>query len=357
MLYKLVQTLPPAAGFTHSVIALTERNEFDFAALDVPVATLAMRRGLPSPGALLWLRRMVSAARPDVVQGWMYHGNIAATLASTKRLPVVWGIHHALHDLRGEKPLTRALVRLGPLLSSRVRKIIYCARVSQHQHEALGYPAGKSLYIPNGFDCNRFKPDVDACGALRTELGLPADALLVGHAGRFHPVKNHAGLIAAFGAATKAHSEAWLLLAGAGVTPDNAQIMRMIEAAGIAGRVKLLGERKDMPRFFAALDVHVLASRSEGLPNVLGEAMACGVPCVTTDVGDSAAMVAETGKVVPPGGQQSLAVALEDMLRLPAHVRQSLGEQARSRIMAEYSLMAVAERYARLYRELTGRSR
>ncbi len=353
MLYKLVEALPREAGFEHSVISLTLANEFDFDSLGVAVHRLGLRRGRPTLSALMELRRLVRTIRPDLVQGWMYHANFAATVAADGGPPVMWGIRHALHDLKNEKRLTRTLIRAGALLarSPRVRAVVFCSEASRIQHEAIGYPGSKSVFIPNGFDCQRFAPATIAAGRLRAELGLPGDAILVGNAARLDRIKNQEGLIRAFSSVAARHTQAHLLLAGAGVTSANAGLMAAIRDGGYGTRIHLLGERLDMPQFYAGLDAHVLSSRSEGFPNVLGEAMACGVPCISTDVGDAAEIVGDTGCIVPRGDNDALADALEKLLSMPADARIGLGERARERVLARYSLQVVAERYAKLYRE------
>jgi glycosyltransferase involved in cell wall biosynthesis len=297
--------------------------------------------------------------KPDLVQGWMYHGNVAASMAVVgDRLPVVWGIHHSLHDVSGEKLLTRLLIYSGRRLArqAKLRKIVYCSDASRLQHEAIGYPSSKSLYIPNGFDCGRFVPSPQARQRVRQELQLSDAALLVGSAARFHPVKNHIGLIHAFSSIAARHPDARLLLAGRDLTPSNKPLMAAIRRGGQGGRVILLGERDDIPEFFAALDILVLSSRSEGFPNVLGEAMACGVPCVTTDVGDAALIVGDTGMAVPADNDAALAAALSAVLALPASQRKTLGARARSRVLGAYSMATVAARYADLYRDVHGRT-
>lgn len=352
MLYKLIQALPEAEGFRHSVIGLLDGGEIDFSALGASVCTLGLRRGVPAPQALCRLRLAMASANPDVVHGWMYHGNIAASLAAPRKLPVIWGIHHALHNYSEEKALTRLLIYSGPRLSGRVKRILYCSQASQLQHEALGYPASRSQFIANGFDCDVFRPDPYAAAELRRELALQDDAVLIGNAARFDPIKNHQDLIRAFARLVDLHPKAHLLLAGAGVSEENEELSGLIRHEGAAGRVVMLGQRNDMPRFYAGLDAFALSSRSECFPNVLGEAMACGIPCVSTDVGDAASIIGSTGQLAPAGDVAALTAAMNALLGLSPSDRRSLGEAARMRILAKFSLASVARRYAEVYRHV-----
>lgn len=353
MLYSLVKALSRQSGFTHSVISLAEGNDFDFSALGVPVRCLQVKRGLPRPTALWRLRRWIRDARPDVVQGWMYHSNMAAGLAVENTTPVVWGIHHGLHDFAREKRLTRLIIRSGAWLAKPTKRIVYCSEASQYEHEAVGYPADKSLFIPNGFDCESFRPDPHAAARLRRELALSDDTLVIGHVARFHPVKNHVGLVRAFSRVAECYPKAHLVMVGQSVTPSNELLAEVVSTCGVSGRVHLLGERADISRLLPALDVYVSSSRAEAFPIVLGEAMACGIPCVSTDVGDSGAILGKTGRIVPVGDEVALAQGIRDLLCLTPNARRALGALARARVIAEYSLPAVAERYGALYRELT----
>ncbi len=360
MLHKLVATLRPSDGFQHSVAVLTGDSQYDFAALETSVRCLGMRRPVPGVMSVLQLRRFLRAKGFDVVQGWMYHGNAAAALCAPRRLPVLFNVRHCLHRLPDEKLLTRCLIRLGATLARRrAAGVIYCSRASRRQHEAIGYPSPKSVHIPNGFDFDLYQPRAGGSLAARAaaRLELPADAVVVGHVARFHPIKNHAGLIRCFARAARRHPQARLILAGREVTMDNPDLRATIEAEQAAARVLLLGDRADVPTLLAACDVYVSSSWSEAFPNALGEAMACAVPCVATDVGDSAALVGDSGFVVPPDDGEALTAAIASMLELSPTQRRSLGERARARVMDRYDLAATASRYAHLYAAVTNGTR
>lgn len=360
MLYKLVEALPIGSGFEHSIISMTDVNMFDFDSMGVEVVNLGMRRRAPSLNALRMLRKTVRFVNPDLIQGWMYHGNIAASFAALHNIPVVYGIHHSLNRLGEEKILTRILVSMGARLASlQVSRVVFCSETSRIQHEAVGYPAFKSEFIPNGFDCRRFLPVGNAKHNARQMVGiaLPEDSLVAGHVARYHPMKNHVGIIYSFAEVVKLHPQAHLVMIGHDVTPDNLKLQKAINAAGLEGSVHLLGERSDIDRVMPVFDIYLSGSWGEAFPLVLGEAMSCGVPCIATNVGDSAALVGNTGRIVPPGNEPALSYAINEMFAMPAEVRQALGEAARKRVLAEFSLPVVAERYATLYRMLSCASR
>lgn len=322
--------------------------------LGVPVTALGMRVGRPSPSGVVKLRRVARMLRPDLIQGWMYHGNLAATLAGTLvpgRPPVVWNVRQSLYDLAAEKPLTRQVIRVNRWLSIRANKIIYNSRVSRQQHEAFGFAKAPGKTLPNGFDVERSRPDPEKGKSVREELSIAQDALVIGHVARFHPMKDHASFLRAAVQVASIVPAVRFLVVGHGVSPQNPSLAGIVPQ-DLLDRFVFPGERSDINRLMQSMDVLCLSSRSEAFPNVLGEAMACGVPCVTTDVGDSADIVADTGIVVQPLDSEALARGLTAMLEKPDAARRALGRVARKRVEENYSLMSIVEEYDHLYEEL-----
>ncbi len=356
MLFRLVTRLARESFACH-VVSMTTEGEFGprLRSSGIPVSTLGMRRGIPSPAGLLKLVRLLRRERPAVVQTWMYHADLLGGLAAhfAGKPPVVWGIHHT--DLRpgSARRLTRLTARLNARLSSWLpAKIVCVSQSGLHLHEQQGHEASRMIVIPNGFDLDAFRPDAQARQQVRVELGLLPESLLVGHIARFHPQKGHHAFIRAAVRVRAQVGQARFLLAGEGVARDNQELAGWIREAGLESVVYLLGKRLDSQRLLAALDVFCLSSSGESFPLAVGEAMACGVPCVVTDVGDAAAIVGPTGLVVPSSDVDQLADALVEMLAMPGEERARLGEMGRERIRARYSLEAVVDMYARLYRAL-----
>lgn len=355
MLAKLLAGMDREA-FEPAVVSLTDRGSLaeHLANLQVPVHALGFGSALPTPSAVWRLVRIVRRIRPHLIQGWMYHANLAAELASicvSEPAPVLWNIRHSIYRLADEKCTTAAIIRLGARLSFRPAHILYNAHVSAVQHEALGYRFEKRVVIPNGFDTQRFIPSEQARVRIRTELGLSSSTVLIGLIARYHPMKDHATFLRAAGSLVDTHPDVHFLLVGRDVDWDNAALVRLIQDTGVGTRIHLLGERTDIHQVTAALDVSAISSYSEGFPNVIGEAMACAVPCTVTDVGDSASIVGETGRVVPPRDHQALAEAWRALLRVGPAGRARLGRAARRRIEEHFSLPAVIARYEQLYRD------
>jgi glycosyltransferase involved in cell wall biosynthesis len=348
--------------FQNEVVSLT--GALDLAdrmqALGVRVRTLRMKAALPNPLLVLRLAQWMRQSKPDVIQTWMYHANLAGTLAARLAggVPVVWGIHHSTLDPRVDKRRTLLINRVCAYLSrSFPARIVCCSEASLRIHKELAYAADKLEFIPNGFDLQRVKADPAARLSVREELGLPADTLLIGMVARFHPQKDHHNFVKAaallHGQIPKVH----FLLCGLDVDQQNSKLAEWIDEAGIRDSCHLLGVRRDMARLFAAMDVATTASLSgEAFPIVIGEAMACEIPCVVTDVGDSALIVGDTGKVVAPSDPVGLAQAWRELMEAGSNVRRRLGTAARRRVEQNFALHATVNRYQAVYEGLVSRS-
>ena len=356
MLLKVLARLD-RQRFSPHVISLTTRGELAprIAALGIPVDALGMKPSLPGPSGFFRLVRMLKRLKPDVVHTWMYHADLLGGLAT--RLAGVtaigWCIRNSNLDKDKTKFSTRAVVGLCASISKWVpSRILSCSEQARQVHVACGYAAEKMVVVPNGFDLARFKSDEGARKRVRAELGLDVDTPLVGLIGRFDPQKNHAGFFEAAGILHRHMPHVHFVLAGQGVDRDNAALMQAMTLAGVLAHTHLLGLRNDVPDLMAALDVLASSSYGEAFPNVLGEAMACGVPCAVTDVGDSAYIVSDTGRVVAPGDMPGLAAALEALLALPPSEKAALGERARARVAEYFEIGKVVQQYEDFYESL-----
>lgn len=348
--------------FTPTVVSLTDGGALasPIGDLGIPVITLGMRRGAPSPAGLVRLRRVVREARPDIVQGWMYHANLAASLAGweagriqRRPVPTVWNVRcHDWDQIAAESRLTAAVMRLSAALSCRADRIIYNAHSATVSHQAHGFDPRRTVVIPNGVDCAAYRPSPEARVAVRRRLGVGDDVPLVGLIARFHPLKDHPTFLRAAAALAQGFPEAQFLVAGSGVADSNPDFAALADRFGVGARLHALGERRDIPALTAALDVAVSSSTTEGFSNTVCEAMACGVPCVVTDVGDSAEIVGETGVVVPPSDPAALRAGIETLLREGPHDRSRRGAAARARVLDRYSLKGMVRRYQHLYEQV-----
>ncbi|MEW6117623.1 MAG: glycosyltransferase [Nitrospirota bacterium] len=357
MLYKLLSHMDKER-FNPVVISLSDKGTLggQIESLGIQVLTIGMKPGLPTFNGMRRLFRYVYGLKPDILQGWMYHGNLAAQIAgifTARGVPVIWNVRQSLYSLKYEKKGTAFVIKAGSYLSRFPKKIIYNAKTSAEQHEALGYCVDNRLIIPNGFNTNDFSPSVEARNSVRSELKISKDAILVGLIGRYHPMKDHSNFFQAASLLIKRHPQAYFVLAGRQVDFANEHLRQIINDLNISENVRLLGERRDIPRLMAALDIaSSSSSHAEGFANVIGEAMSCGVPCVVTNVGDSAFIVGDIGKVVPPRDPVVLATAWSELIEMGEDSRKKLGLKARQRIIDNFSLEKVVKKYEELYIEV-----
>jgi glycosyltransferase involved in cell wall biosynthesis len=328
----------------------------DIERMGVPVFALGMRSGTPMWSALWRGVRLLRQFRPAVLQTWLYHADLAGLVAGTvARVPdIVWNIRCAELVPQDHPRSLPALLRTLAALSGRPSAIVCNSTAGRLAHEALGYHPRRWSLIPNGFDTGTFQPCAGARVDIRRELGLPDTIELVGLLARFHPMKDHATFLNAARIVSAARPDVHFVAAGRGVA-GNAALEAMVAELKLGQRVHLLPARHDAARFLAALDVAVSSSYSEAFPNVVGEAMACGTPCVVTDVGDSALLVGDAGVMVPPRDPALLAAGILRVLDLDGSARASLGRAARERILSTFSLAGAAATYERLYLDLAGR--
>lgn len=325
----------------------------------VPLRHCGMKRAIDLLPGLARLRAVIRQEQPAVIMAWMYHAHLAtrlATLGSADTVPVIWNVRHSIDELSQEKPLMRVIVRLAAACSSWPRTIIYNSHAAAAQHQRLGFHAEDMAVIPNGFDCDLFRPREEARDALVRDLGIAPSALIVGMAARNHPMKDAAALVEAVLRAREGGTDVHLLLTGQGMDEPTGALARLLVSMP-ADRLTLRSHDRKLETLLPGLDIVALPSAwGEGFPNILGEAMACGVPCIATDVGDSGWVVGKSGMVVPPRDPAALAEAIMAMDRLGPDGRRQLGKIARTRVQEQFSMNQIAARYHQLYRDVSGSS-
>lgn len=353
MLLKLLQNID-RRRFDPTVISLMGLGDVGpkIRAVGIPLHALHMSSGLLSLVKFIRLFFLFIRIKPDLVHSWMYHADLLAGLAA--RLSgcrnVFWSIRQSNLSPSANKPSTLFVIKACAVLSRWLpSRIISCSKRACETHIAIGYPMDKIQVIPNGFELSRFLPNESFRFDVRRELGLHFNSQLVGLIARFDPQKNHFGFLEA---AKKIHQKipnVHFLLAGSGVTASNLALVETIRKSNLVERMHLLGRREDIPRLMASLDVLVSSSHGEAFPNVLGEAMACGVPCVVTDVGDSAEIVGKSGCVVPADDMLGLSEGVVEMLRLSSEDRITLSIEARQRVYSEYEIRNITRLYEASY--------
>lgn len=324
--------------------------------LGYPPYTLGMRRGIPGPVHLLRLARVMRKVRPQIVQGWMHHGNLGAMagrLMVSPRPTLMWNVRHSLEDISREKTIPRNIIRFEARWSGSPAAIIYNSAMAAEQHSQIGFDGRHQIIIPNGFDCTGFRPSAGAKANLKRRFGIHGKATVVAMVARNHPMKAPETLVEAVRLARATGHDLHLLMVGDNMDAPSPQLRRAMAHAVPPDRLTLAGHARDLSDWLPGVDILALPSSwGEGFPNILGEAMACEVACVTTDVGDSGRIVGKTGLVVRPRDPAALAQALCRLDRLGREGRRLLGQSARARVLSEYSLDYAVQRYTELYAEV-----
>lgn len=318
--------------------------------LGVPVQTLGLGHSELALKGVVGLRRAVASSGADILHGWMYHGNLAASIGAImdRRQPVLWSIHHSVDDISVEKKRTQWLIRLLARCSKSVAAISYCSRVSASQHEALGFDPSKRAVIPNGIDCSVFRPDDSARRRLRERLGIPDGRQLIGNVARAHPMKDHGGFVRVLARLRDEGLDVHGLIIGAG--HEEAEARRAVRETGMSDRITMPGPMGDIDKLLPGIDVFMLSSAwGEAFPLSVAEAMACGVPCVVTDVGDCRWLVGDDALVSVPRDVDALLAVLRRVLRLNRDERCRLGLAGRHRVAREFSLERYTESHLALY--------
>jgi len=289
------------------------------------------------------LARLIGRIKPDIVQGWMYHGDLAALVAlvlsrQRRQTRLIWSIRCTAMDWRGYGIGLWLVVKACALLSGWPDLVTANSVAGLKSHLALGYRPRRAEVVANGIDIEEFRPDAAARRAVRSELGIADDAIVLAHVARVDTMKDHGSFLAAMAKLPDLSA----VLLGAGT-----------ENLPAAHNVRRLGRRHDVARLFAAADFVVSSSRfGEGFSNVLAEGMACGLPAVATDVGDAKLIVGDTGVIVPPESPDALAAAIRTLAAESALRRAERGSKARARIVENFAMPHAVQGYVDLYESL-----
>lgn len=353
MLYKLLSQINKEE-FSCRVVSLTSHGIIadNLESLGIPVSDLGMRRGVVSLGGFVRLTKLLNSWKPTIMQTWLYHADLLGLVAGKlARVPViVWNLRCSDMDMQHYSWTSTLVLRVLAALAAVPQAVLVNSKAGRRWHERLGYNPRSWIHIPNGFDLTSFQPDEEARVKFRRSLALSNDAILIGLVARHDPMKDHATFLKAAHILLEKDSRVHFVLVGSGITWENMALRGEIQPGHHGDHFHLLGERDDVSRIMVALDIATSSSRSEGFPNTIGEAMACGVPCVVTDAGDSARLVGDTGVVVPVKNPQALAEGWGKMIELGEIGRRQLGIAARCRIEEKFSLPAVVTRYEEFYR-------
>ncbi|MDM1272920.1 glycosyltransferase [Acinetobacter indicus] len=335
MLSRLIESTENK--YEHIIISLIEISEVFQSTLDRCQAYYALGwNGLNTLGTFQKLHTLLKKLSPETVQCWMYHANVLTSLSviSLKQKPnVIWGIHHSLASPKEESISTKIALSLSKFLSKQPKAIIYCAHSSLQQHQAFGFNSSNSYVIANGVYLDKFQPNPEL-----------HDPIVIGFAGRYHTAKGYPYLFETMGLLK--NENIIFKIAGSGASFNNNEVKALFEQYQLdSQKVQLLAQVSDMPTFYQSIDVFLMTSITEGFPNVLVEAMASGLPCISTDVGDAKYIVQDLGAIVPPRNPQALADAILQYAQKSQAEKQALKQATRERVEQNFSIEKVSEQY------------
>mgnify|MGYP003761330961 CR=1 FL=1 len=327
---------------------------FQIKSLNIPVYSLNMNRShIQSFSSLFMLGRLLNHLKPDIIQTWMYHADLIGGIAAKlflKNTPVVWNIRHNVIEKGVDKKSTHFVSKICGLLSSYLPElIICCSNSSIINHQKYGYNISKLMIIPNGFNIDKFKFDESIRTSIRNSMGITEKEIVIGMVARFHPHKDHRNFINACSILIKHLPILRIILIGDNVSPKNVELNNLLLENRLHDKTFLLGRRDDVANYLSAFDIGVLSSSGEAFPNVLGEMMACELPCVTTDVGDTKEIIGDCGLVVPSKDPLKLANAILQLALKSSISRRELGKKSRQRIFKFYNIETISNKYLSLY--------
>ena len=355
MLLRILKVLD-RKKYQAGVISLTTAGRIgkEIVSLGIPVYTLGMHPERFRFKEFLKLVNLLRKIKPGLVQTILYHADLIGGIATRLlRIPVIWNVHHSTLTPSTSKRTTRWVVKLCALLSRAIpEKIVFVSHISRNHHIKIGYFDKKTLVIPNGFNLKKFRPSNLEKREIRNELGIESDSKVVGFIGRYHPQKDVNNFIQASRIIANSKMKISFIMCGNGMTGENLKLIREIKKNHLENNFHLLGLREDIYRIYPSFDVLASSSSGEAFPMVIGEAMACGIPCVVTDVGDSAYIVGNTGEVVPPKDPRALAKAIFEILNLTLAEKHKLGIRVRKRIIENFDIKIITKLYEQLYESI-----
>ncbi|WP_170181769.1 glycosyltransferase [Phreatobacter stygius] len=356
-LLRLIKATSSLLG-RQPVVRLRTVDDLDaaYGAAGVDVIALGLDRLAEAPAAITRLAHIIEECRPRMVFGWMYHGSLAASLAarqvaSVSRPQVTWNIRHGLQVGAAQSLTRRLAIRALPFMAGPPDVLTFNSARAAEAHGRLGYRARVTQVIPNGVDVHNFKPDAAAASRLSALFRERAPYFagqgpIIGHVARVDPLKDHATAIKVFRHIAEARPDARFMFIGAGT--DRAEFCQRLLLAGIRERTAVLGERRDIQALMPGLDLLLLTSRSEAFPNVLAEAMSCGVACVSTDAGEAEAILGDVGMLAKLGDARNLGAHVLALLAEPSDQAAARREAARCRAVRLLSFDHAVDRFVQI---------
>lgn len=354
MLLRLI--MADISSTTHTVISLTTLGAIgeSLRARGVKVYVLGSRSIFSVFNVLVELTNLIREHKPDVIQTWMYHADLLGGLAScfAGNRNISWGIRRTALT-RNDSPGTFFIMKVCALLSYWIpRRIICNAQAARQAHIAAGYKAKHIVVIPNGFDFSCYTDILAKRTLVRQSCRYSDEDLVIGSVSRFHSIKGQNIFVKAASIVVRAHPEVKFLLVGRNCDENNNELVGCLAKYGLLNSFVLLGERNDVPACLSAMDIFCMPSLSEGFPNCLAEAMAVGLPCVATDVGEVSSLTGGTVVIVSSGSEIDLVEGLLKVIILSKEQRLKMGVEAKNRVISEFSIEKARDRFMDVYEQI-----
>jgi len=319
---------------------------------NVNVITLNMNRGKFSLRSFLKLYQIIKKINPDVVQTWLYHADfLGGIIAKLLRIKIIiWNIRTSEYYDKDASLKTKIIIKLNSILSHFIpNKIVYCSYRSINIHERIGY-AKKSYFIPNGYDLDLFREDIDEKKRLRIKYGIEEECFVIGFVSRFHPIKNHELLIDAVELITSKHKNIKCIFVGKNIK-NNKFLQEKIIEKKIENFFIFLDGMTDIYNFMNIYDLHILPSKGEGFPNVIAETMSCGVINISTDVGDAPEILLNKDYIFEQNKQSlsDLIIHLKKLRKINIKQWEKLKKASIEKISNNYSLEKMCKKYYELW--------
>lgn len=350
MLKRLVEGLNGKDGMHHSVISLTDLGPVGQQLLDngIHVKSLGMKNILSIPTTFIKLRRELKNKKPDIVQTWMYHADFLGGLAA-KSLGihnVIWNVRNTHLNSNGK--FNMVFRKICAYLSYKVPKeIIYVSQSAYNEHLKQKYRSNIGKIIGNGFDTAKYSFSRRNREKYRSDFKLEDSDIAVFSIGRYVPAKDHSTFVAAICLAARTNPKIKGVLVGRDIQLDLFDLSDSEKKYFI-----MTGQRADIAELLSAADIFCLHSITEGFPNVLGEAMSVGIPCITTDAGDAALILKEKKYVVDVGDFSAISRKIIELSNEPDSVIAAIANKNTENIVRNYSISSILDQYIALYKAL-----
>ncbi len=334
----------------HSVISLKGPGKYFSLLNKLGIKVYCLNLKFYSIYKFFSLLNLLQYLKPDIVQTWLVHadliGGIAARLLGIKK--IIWNVRYSNFKIGKAKFLTIFFVKLLSVLSFLIPKlIIIVSKKAKKIYAIKGYDSKKLKFIPNGYDLSILRSNKIHRKIFRKKIKIKKKLPIIGNVARYDPKKDHSNLLNALSIIRSKNIDFLCCLFGSNINRNNLKLVSEIKKLDLSKHIKLLGQNNNISKVMNGLDVYIQSSSyGEGFPNVVAESMACGIPCVVTDVGDSSFIVNKTGWLVPPNNSIKLAKAIEEALyELRTEKWKKRSNKARLRIKKKFDISKMLKSY------------